>query len=243
MNRRIWTREENAFLRRCYADTLTEKLAHALQRSKGKVYQHAAKMGLKKSVEFLGSAEAKRLSGLHSNSIAHRFQKGIIPHNKGTRRPGWSVGRMAETQFKKGHRPHTWRPVGSTRLDDDGYLLRKISDTGYSPRDWRPVHHLLWQEAYGPLPSSYTHALIFKDGDKTHIALDNLELISRADLMRRNTIHNLPAELVEVIQLKGSIKRVITCKRRNHDSSQESHHAEELDSGPAQPPLRDARSA
>ncbi|EMM6737362.1 HNH endonuclease, partial [Pseudomonas aeruginosa] len=41
------------------------------------------------------------------------------------------------TRFKKGQKPHTWLPVGSTRISADGYLQRKISDTGYPPRDWK----------------------------------------------------------------------------------------------------------
>lgn len=230
--RHCWTPREEAWLRKVYANCSTRALALALRLSVTQASAHASTLGLKKSAEFL--ARVDRELGKHvaqsAASIAHRFQPGTIPANKGVRFPGYAPGRMAETQFKKGQRPHTWKPIGSTRHDDDGYLCRKISDTGYPPRDWRPLHHLLWQELHGPLPSANTHALVFKDGDKDNITDANLELITRAELMRRNTIHRLPKELVEVIQLKGAIKRVITCRKREID-------AKERNPGPAQPSL------
>jgi hypothetical protein len=130
---------------------------------------------------------------------------------------------MAETQFKPGVRPHTWKPIGSRRLTKDGYLQRKISDTGYPPRDWVGEHILLWAKAHGPIPKG--HALIFKDRNKSNICLDNLELITRRELMRRNTIHNYPPELVDVIRLGAALKRQL--RRLN----------EKQNDGPAQPPV------
>lgn len=63
----------------------------------------------------------------------------------------------------------------------------------------------MWQEAFGPVPPGF--AVCFKDRDKAHRALDNFELISRADLMRRNSVHRLPPELASAIQLNGALKR------------------------------------
>lgn len=127
----------------------------------------------------------------------------MVPWNKGMK--GLQTGGR-ETQFKPGSRPHTWKPIGSERTVD-GYLQRKVTDTGYPPRDWQPVHVLLWVEHRGPVPAG--HAVRFKDGDRTHIAIDNLELISRAQLMRRNTLHNLPPELVETIRARSALVRRI----------------------------------
>lgn len=113
---------------------------------------------------------------------------------------------MRETQFKKGHKPQNWKPIYSTRLSKEGYLQMKMTDTGYPPRDWVAVHILIWEDKHGPIPPGYV--LAFKDGDKTHIALQNLELIARADLMRRNSIHyRYPREVVNTIMLLGVVKR------------------------------------
>jgi HNH endonuclease len=138
---------------------------------------------------------------------ANRFRPGHVPANKGLRRPGWSSGRMRETQFKKGNKPHTWKPIGSTRLSKEGYLQRKISDTGYPPKDWVGVHIMMWEKVRGPVPKGFV--VCFKDRDKAHLELGNFELISRKELMQRNTIHRLPAELAEVIRLSASLKRQI----------------------------------
>lgn len=170
------------------------------------MYGKANSLGLKKSPEFLASANSGRLRKGDRRGAGTRFQKGTEPHNKGVK--GWQAGGNAETtRFSKGQKSHNWKPIGSERLTKDGYLQRKVTDTGYPPRDWRMVHVVLWEESNGPLPEG--HILVFRNGNVTDIRLDNLECISRAENMRRNNIHNLPKELVEVCQLKGAITRQI----------------------------------
>ena len=76
------------------------------------------------------------------------------------------------------------------------------------------MHLILWESVHGPVPPS--HAVAFRDGNKQHIALDNLELITRAELMRRNTIHNYPKEIAQLVQLRGAITRQINRKEGKH---------------------------
>jgi hypothetical protein len=102
--------------------------------------------------------------------------------------------------------------VCSSDLVSDGFLQRKVSETGYSPRDWRPVHVLVWEAAHGPVPKS--HAVCFVNRDRNDFRLENLELVHRRDLMARNSIHNLPAPLKEVIHLKAALSRQITMRSR-----------------------------
>ncbi len=221
--RRPWLGWELDILRSAYPDNRTAELAKQLKRTVTSIYQRAALLELKKSEAYLASPDACRLRRGDHVGAAHRFLPGHVPENKGLRRPGWSPGRMAETQFKPGHRPHTWKPIGSTRYSKEGYLQRKVSDTGYPPRDWVGEHVLMWERAHGPVPRGF--AVCFKDGDKAHRALDNFELISRSELMRRNTIHNFPPDLVDVIRLNGALKR----RLRKLD--------EEQTVGPTQPPV------
>ena len=68
---------------------------------------------------------------------------------KGLRRPGWSTGRMAETQFKKG-RPaieaRNYVPIGTEKVDPERkVLMRKITDDPklFPVNRWRPVHVLV----------------------------------------------------------------------------------------------------
>jgi hypothetical protein len=126
---------------------------------------------------------------------------------------GWTAGgRSAETRFKAGQKPHTWNPIGHERITDDGYLQRKVTDTGVTRRDYVNVHWLIWREAGREIPPG--HALVFKDGDKTHIALDNLQLITRRELMARNSVHQLPKALAELVQLRGALLRKINRAER-----------------------------
>jgi hypothetical protein len=118
-----------------------------------------------------------------------------------------------ETQFKPGQKPHTWQPVGSERVNADGYRQIKMTDTGYPPKDWVMVHILLYEKHHGPVPKG--HVIVFKDKNREHIEIENLECISRRDLMLRNTVHRLPKELVQVVQLKGALQRQINNRIRH----------------------------
>ena len=74
-------------------------------------------------------------------------------------------------------------PIGSERVTKDGYLQRKVTDTGYTPKDWVAVSHIEWEKHSGrKVPKG--HAVIFRDSNNRNFAPANLELISRADLMR-----------------------------------------------------------
>jgi len=212
LNGKKWTAGERRIVRKFYVDIPTREICEHLGRSLSSVYSQAAKMGLRKSIECIAEEARQRCLQPDHGGRPTRFQKGLVPHNKGLRRPGWAPGRMRETQFRKGQKPHTWKPLYATRFSKDGYLQMKMSDTGYPPHDWVGVHILIWEDKHGPVPPGY--AVVFKDGDKTRIRLRNLELISRAELMRRNSIHNrYPKEMVDTIMLLGAVKRKLREKR------------------------------
>ena len=115
---------------------------------------------------------------------AYRFQKGQRSWTKGRKWNEWmteeSQERCRTGWFARGHRPHNHLPVGSEVVKDDGYLWRKIAE----PNRWRQVHILEWEKAHGPIPKGM--CLTFLDGDRKHITLDNLMLVSR----RENRILN-----------------------------------------------------
>lgn len=119
-----------------------------------------------------------------------KFKKGSTPWNAGTK------GLVAPNSgnFPKGNRPKNWVPIGSERIAD-GYRHRKMTDTGVVRVDWVPVHRIIWEQANGPLPVD--QAVIFIDGDKTNIVLDNLQDVSRGELavLNRQGFSNLPLEL------------------------------------------------
>jgi hypothetical protein len=225
MNGRAWTNPELRRLRHFYPHIKTEYLARVLRRALQTTYAKAMSLKLRKTAKYLATPDACRLRRdmQSTKSVACRFRPGHVPANKGLRRPGWHRGRMRETQFKKGQMScaaqRKWAPVGTEVLDDQGYLKRKISDDRSKPSrfNWRQVHVLLWEATYGPVLPGY--ALKFIDDDRGNVALNNLCLVSRADLARLNVMWNrYPRALCEVIQMRGFLKRRIN--RRLKDEEQ-----------------------
>jgi hypothetical protein len=229
-----WDFAHDYMLRMYYPHMKTAIIAARVGASVFSTYNRAKKLGLTKTPIYMASPDACRLRREMPVGTRHRFTKGHVPANKGLRRPGWHAGRMKETQFKKGQLNHNCMPLGSTRLID-GYVYVKVAEVRYVPYpvNWKPLHVIEWERLNGELPAG--HALAFKDGNRLNTAVENLELISRAELMRRNTVHNLPPELKQVIQLTGALKRKIRTRERKLNG--EEHLA-----GPAQPPVRDPRS-
>lgn len=211
---RLWTPAADELLRELYADTLTLAIAKRVGHSLSSTYQRAWKLGLSKSARFVATTAAERIARPGHRARQSQFPKGHVPANKGVRRPGYGLGRMKETQFKKGSATR-WMPVGSERLVD-GYRYTKVSDVRNVPwtKNWIATHILLWEKHHGALDRQ-THALRFRNRDRTDVRLENLELVSRGDNMLRNTIHNLPKPLVETIQLLGALKRKINRRSRH----------------------------
>lgn len=216
MNGRPWSREDDALLRDIYPDASTADVARQLQRTVSSINGRATRLALRKSPAYLASPAACRLRRGDHVGARFRFRKGHVPANKGLRRPGYGPGRMKQTQFRKGSlngfAARRFKPIGSTRTID-GYLYRKVAAVpGPWTRNWKLVHLLLWESLHGPVPPR--HAVVFKNGDRTDIRPENLELIHRRDLMARNTVHNLPKPLKQTVQLLGALRRKINRKAR-----------------------------
>lgn len=223
MNGRVWTKRDIAVLHKDYPHKDTKLLAAKLKRTVIGCYQQAQIAGIHKSAAYIERKKAKERETLRKTGAPHRFKKGGVPANKGLRRPGWSPGRMGETQFKKGRLPseaRNYKPIGSFRVCADGLLERKITDDPkiVPARRWVGVHRLVWSKANGPIPDG--HAVVFKPGrattDVEKITLDAVELVSRPELMRRNSYHtNYPKEIRQLIQLRGAVQRQINRRERN----------------------------
>lgn len=184
---RPWTPEEEAQLAALYATHTASECAAALGRTRRAIKYRVNILRLRK----------KDNDGC--------FRPGHAPWNKGI--PFHSGGRSVDTQFKPGAKPHTWHPVGHERITDEGYRQRKLTDTGVTRRDYVNVHWIVWREAGRDIPPGM--ALVFRDGDKANITLDNLELVTRAELMRRNSVHRNHPQIVELIRLRAVITRKI----------------------------------
>jgi len=213
MKRRPWTDAERDLLRAHYADTPTAELAARLGRSVKTVYTVAYTLGLRKSDTYFAAGLGGRAGD--GRGAATRFQPGHTTWNKGQRYI--AGGRSAETRFRAGQIPHTWQPVGTYRVRKDsggGYLEQKMTDTGCTRRDWIAVHRMVWEAAHGPIPPN--HVVAFRPGRKSivleEITLDALELVSRQEMIRRNTIHRYPLEIKHNMRLLGRLKSAVAKK-------------------------------
>lgn len=127
----------------------------------------------------------------------------------------WNLGKKGymganRTSFKKGDAPANRKPIGTERIDSkDGFVLVKIAEhnpyTG-APTRYKHKHVHVWEAANGPVPEG--HAVALKDGNKLNCSLENLLLVSRAELLAMN-LHgykNQPDELKPIVLALAKIE-------------------------------------
>ena len=193
MKRKRWTPQEDEELKRLYPNTMAKDLAERFNCTVIQIYQKAQRLKINKDTEFLHNYYKANFKGYP----ATQFKKGMTSWNKGKK--GLQIGGV-ESQFKKGQIPHNFKPIGH-RSYRDGYLVEKTE------QGFKFLHILLWESVNGPVPKGLF--VVFKDRNKQNLTIENLELITRAEHMRRNNIANLPVELREVLHIKKSITRKI----------------------------------
>lgn len=224
MSRNDWTDEEDMRLRELYPNTPMEKLIALLDRSFSAIHTRAWKLQLHRSPEFMASINAGRIAAGESRSERTQFQPGQVPWNKGIKGydPG---GRSHETRFRpgtlQGAAKDRLRDIGYERWSGDGILERKIRNDGPSHRRWKAVHRILWEEVNGPIPDG--HIVVFRDGNRRNIRIENLELISRAENARRNCIWRYPPELASAMRLVAKLNKKLKERqdeKQNERSSQ-----------------------
>lgn len=211
--RQPWTKAEDRELRRRYPKESTQVIAASMGCSVGRIYNRAAKLGLFKSREWLSRSASERwAAGLQEASRRGHFKPGQVPPNKGKKGVTGTHPNCRRTQFKKGHlggrAAEVQQPVGAERLSKEGYLERKIHNGMPFQSRWRAVHLIRWEAINGPIPAG--HALVFRDRNKANTDPANMELVTRAELMRRNSLHTLfPPEARQLIQLRAALNRKI----------------------------------
>lgn len=98
------------------------------------------------------------------------------------------------TQFKPGSLPHNTKPIGYERLSKSGYIEVKVKMRPTALPDGKrcndnfvPKHKLVWEAANGPVPEGCI--VVFKDGNKQNITLENLACITRKQNAVLNHAH------------------------------------------------------
>lgn len=162
MVRQLFKPEHNEFLFENYKGRYSQELADLINE----------KFGTHFTATQMSSFRSRH--GLDSG-ITGYIQKGNVPWNKG------KTGYMGanKTSFKKGIKPHNWKPIGYERITKDGYIEVKVRDR-QKQNNFELKHRIVWGKHYGKIP--HNHVVMFKDGDKLNCDIDNLMLVSRGQL-------------------------------------------------------------
>lgn len=213
-----WSEKEDNIMRDMFPDNYTKDVCKVLNRSYQSVVGRSYTLRLLKSEKFFEMQKkdlADRIKEGRNPSFVHNgFKKGIIPHNKGKKMDEESLKIMSKTFFQKRHIPHNALPPFSEvkRLDkrcNRLYIYIKL------PNERKLVvkHQYLWKSVHGEIPKG--HKVVFKDGNTLNCVIDNLELVSNAELMVRNSIVRYPALLGSTIRVLGRLKRTIKNKEKH----------------------------
>lgn len=217
--RRKWTSAEDRKLRKLYRTLSAAECAVELGRTLSATAQRANTLGLHKSPEWVADRARQRWAeGRHERSReALAIGRGW---NKGIRGSTGTHANCRRTQFKPGHlggaAADKIQPIGTLRIAD-GQLQKKMHNGRPFMSRWVTVQRIVWEAANGPIPPG--HVVVFKDGRvrtvEAEITLDKLELISRAENMRRNSyLTRYPKEVADLIRLRGALNRKINTRER-----------------------------
>lgn len=138
-------------------------------------------------------ANQKNKLRISSGIVGGQFQKGQVPYNKGKKMPPYVYKKVNPTMFKKGNIPENHREVGSERVNKYGYIEIKIKE----PNKWKLKHRYIYESMYGNIPTGYK--VIFADGNKKNLDLDNLILVSPEEqlIINRNGLYKRDKELTK----------------------------------------------
>jgi hypothetical protein len=158
--------------------------------------------GFSISVEAMGTLLKKHKL---KNGRNGRFRPGAIPPNKGQK--GYYYPGCEKTWFKPGQAPSNTMPLGSERVNADGYVEIKYSEKSGSPKNrWKGKNLIIWEKANGPVPKGY--AVIFADGNRRNFKLKNLVLVSRKELAVLNHQSMLSSKNEDITKVSVNIARL-----------------------------------
>lgn len=195
-----------------YPHTKAEVLAQKHGVPISKIYATANRCGVKKSPEFLASANSGRMQKGNSISPKTQFKKGMVSPRKGKKMIYHSEESKIKSQanrWKKGNIPPNIANDGEVRWREGlGYYFIRISS-----ENWELYNRFLWKQVHGEIPED--HNIIFKDGNRKNCVIENLECLSNAELQIKNSIHRYPSELIVQIKKISKLKRII--KNKSHE--------------------------
>lgn len=196
---RMFTPQEDAFIKANYDKITSGDIGKEIDRQPSVIRLRAKRLGLQ--------VPAEKLEEFKNKS---RFKKSHVPFSKGKKREEFmtaeAIALHAANWFKKGQKAHNEKNDGEITIRNNRQNV-PIYHIRLQANCWVPLHRHIWEQHNGPIPP--LHNVVFKDGNTMNCIIENLELLSNEELMKRNTIHNLPPEIKEVINIGKSLNNKI----------------------------------
>lgn len=182
-----WTDEVIDFMIDNYSDKDNIELAELLNK----------KFNLNTNSDRVSNVKSnlKRRKGIDLRTGINRgcIKKGNVPFNKGKKMSQEQYEKCKNTMFKKGNIPSNHRTVGSERITVDGFVEIKVAE----PNKWKSKARIIYEQKFGKIPKGYI--IIYLDGNKQNLELNNLKAISRKEnlIMNHNNLRYNNKETTE----------------------------------------------
>ena len=161
------------------------------------IFEIAELMSIKFWYEYRKS-QIKSIMAKHkiSNNMKSKNPKGIKPWNKGVKMGNYHI--------------HNTKNIGDEYINSEGYIMIKLDN----PTRWVHKHRYLYEQAHGEIAKD--KVLIFLDGNKQNLNLDNLKCITRKQLIKMNQnklfynnaeLTNTGAELANLMLKINEVKK------------------------------------
>ena len=205
MKRRPYTQQEIDYIKEHYPTTLNRDICIALGRTEGSIGSVSLRLGLKKDKVYL----QKLKTGEIGNSAKTMFTKGNASWNKGLK----GLTNKSSTKFKKGHIPHNAKESDgaiSIRKDKNGTCYRFIR---VALGKWYHYGRWVWEEKNGKIPKGM--CLWHIDRDSLNDNIENLEVITRRDNIKRNSIVNYTHEQRSILKIISKINKKVSSHEKH----------------------------
>lgn len=144
-------------------------------------------------------------------SMSSEFRRGITPWNKGTK----GLMKANKTSFKKGNIPKNY--MGGLKICKDGIYIRVGKQNYHYKRNgvkmktgkYESLARNKYRKAFGDFPKEMV--VFHKDGDVLNNELDNLELITRGENLKRNQYKNTKRCVICGTEFLAKVLKSKTC--------------------------------
>lgn len=166
-----WTEDMVDFLRKNYPHYTNDELV-GMMKEKFNVTVTRAKL-----------KNAKATYNFKNKAFPNQgcFQKGMTPWNKGRTMSEETREKVKRTWFKKGNVAVNTKPLGSTRINADGYKAIKLTKSG----KWKLYSRYMYEKYHG-VKLTCDDVIIFADRNPKNFEKDNLIKVNRRELLYLN---------------------------------------------------------